>query len=56
MGLVGKIEIIEKAADKKRKDLLVTLKDLKGQQFQTILDFVFVLGETEPSTSIPEEE
>jgi small subunit ribosomal protein S4e len=56
MGLVGKIEIIEKAEDKKRKDLLVTLKDLKGQQFQTILDFVFVLGETEPSTSIPEEE
>ena len=51
MGQVGNVISIEKAIDKKRKDLLVTLKDLNGEQFQTILDFVFVLGENEPLTS-----
>jgi len=54
MGTYGIISTIEKQADKKRRDLLVTLKDIKGQQFQTILDFVFVLGETESSISLPE--
>ncbi|MEJ2242678.1 MAG: 30S ribosomal protein S4e, partial [Candidatus Bathyarchaeota archaeon] len=47
MGTYGIIDSIEKQTDKKRRDLLVTLKDAKGQQFQTILDFVFVLGERE---------
>jgi small subunit ribosomal protein S4e len=55
IGQVGKIILIEKAADKKRKDLLVTLKNQKGEQFQTILDFVFILGDTDPSISLPEE-
>ncbi|KON34041.1 hypothetical protein AC477_00865 [miscellaneous Crenarchaeota group-1 archaeon SG8-32-1] len=54
MGTYGIISTIEKQADKKRRDLLVTLKDIKGQQFQTILDFVFVLGEVESSVSLPE--
>jgi small subunit ribosomal protein S4e len=54
VGQVGKIISIEQKQNKKRRDLLVTLKDVNGAQFQTILDFVFILGETEPSISIPE--
>lgn len=53
MGTYGIISTIEKQADKKRRDLLVTLKDINGQQFQTILDFVFVLGAVESSISLP---
>lgn len=54
MGIYGVIDTIEKQTDKKRRDLLVTLKDSKGEQFQTILDFVFVLGEGESSFVLPE--
>jgi len=54
MGQVGKVVTIEKQADKKRRNLLVTLKGEKGNQFQTILDFVFVLGVTDSSISLPE--
>jgi small subunit ribosomal protein S4e len=54
MGKYGKVTTIEKQADKKRRDLLVTLKDMNGNQFQTILNFVFILGDTEPSISLPE--
>jgi small subunit ribosomal protein S4e len=54
MGKYGKVSTIEKKADKKRRDLLVTLKDVNGNQFQTILDFVFILGDAEPSISLPE--
>ncbi|MBT8172359.1 30S ribosomal protein S4e [Candidatus Bathyarchaeota archaeon] len=54
MGQVGKVVMIEKQADKKRRDLLVTLKNEKGNQFQTILDYVFVVGDTTSSISLPE--
>ena len=54
MGQFGKIVSIEKKPNKKRRDLLVTLKDVNGNQFQTILDFVFILGDKEPLISIPE--
>jgi len=54
MGKYGKVTVIEKKSDKKRRDLLVTLKDVNGDQFQTILDFVFILGDTKPSISLPE--
>jgi small subunit ribosomal protein S4e len=54
VGRVGKIVSIEKKQDKKRKELLVTIKDDNGNQFQTILDFVFVLGDTESLISLPE--
>jgi len=54
MGKYGKVTTIEKKSDKKRRDLLVTIKDVNGDQFQTILDFVFILGDTEPSISLPE--
>jgi len=54
MAKSGKVAAIEKKSDKKRRNLLVTLKDVNGNQFQTILDFVFILGDTEPFISIPE--
>jgi small subunit ribosomal protein S4e len=54
MGKYGKIVAIEKKADKRRRDLLVTLKDENGDEFQTILDFVFILGDAEPFISLPE--
>ena len=54
IGKYGKVIIIEKKPSKKRRDLLVTIKDINGDQFQTILDFVFILGDTEPSISLPE--
>jgi small subunit ribosomal protein S4e len=54
MGNYGKVVTIEKQADKKRRDLLVTLKDVNGDQFQTILDFVFIIGDAEPFISLPE--
>jgi small subunit ribosomal protein S4e len=54
MGKYGKVITIEKKPSKKRRDLLVTLEDINGDQFQTILDFVFILGDTEPSISLPE--
>ena len=54
MGKYGKILEIEKAPGKKRRNLLVTLEDNEGKRFQTILDFVFVVGEKEPYISLPE--
>ncbi|MDG6222038.1 MAG: 30S ribosomal protein S4e [Candidatus Bathyarchaeota archaeon] len=54
MGKVGKIDSIEDQADKKRRDLLVTIKDVHGNQLQTILDFVFVLGDNQSSIALPE--
>ncbi|MCW4033855.1 MAG: 30S ribosomal protein S4e [Candidatus Bathyarchaeota archaeon] len=54
MGKSGKIDSIEKQADKKRRDLIVTLKDANGEKFQTILDFVFILGDAEPLITVPE--
>jgi small subunit ribosomal protein S4e len=53
-GKYGNVTTIEKQADKKRRDLLVTLKDINGNQFQTILNFVFILGDAEPTISLPE--
>jgi small subunit ribosomal protein S4e len=51
IGVKGKIVEIEKTEAKKRKNALVIVEDEKGARFQTILDFVFTLGESQPSTS-----
>jgi ribosomal protein S4E len=34
--------------------LLTTIEDAAGKRFQTILDFVFVVGDGSPSISLPE--
>ena len=54
IGRYGKVSTIEKSPNQKRRDLLVTIEDSNGEQFQTILDFVFILGDTKPSISLPE--
>jgi small subunit ribosomal protein S4e len=54
IGKYGKVTTIEKKPNQKRRDLIVTIEDQSGDQFQTILDFVFVLGDTKPSISLPE--
>ena len=48
MGVQGKIVEIEKTEAKKRRQALVTIEDSKGIRCQTILDFIFSIGETEP--------
>jgi small subunit ribosomal protein S4e len=54
IGKYGNLIAIEKKAKQKRRDLIVTLEDPTGNHFQTILDFVFVLGDKKPSISLPE--
>jgi len=48
IGKQGKIVEIEKTEAKKRRNALVIIEDSKGVRYQTILDFVFSIGETEP--------
>lgn len=48
IGKQGKIVEIEKTEAKKRHQALVLIEDSKGTRYQTILDFIFSIGETEP--------
>jgi ribosomal protein S4E len=48
VGTQGKIVEIEKTEAKKRRQALVTIEDSTGARCQTILDFIFSIGETEP--------
>jgi ribosomal protein S4E len=54
VGKYGKIIEIEKAEGKKLRNALVTIEDEKGDQYQTILNFVFAIGETKPLISLTE--
>jgi small subunit ribosomal protein S4e len=54
MGKSGRITAIKEGMGQKRRELLVTIEDKDGVQFQTILNLIFVLGDVEPSISIPE--
>jgi len=48
IGKFGKIVEIEKTEAKKRRQALVMIEAAQGQRYQTILDFVFSIGETAP--------
>jgi small subunit ribosomal protein S4e len=48
IGKQGKIVEIEKTVAKKRHQALVVIEDSEGTRYQTILDFIFSIGETEP--------
>ncbi len=52
VGRVGRIVGVQRAWGRKRS--IVTLEDLKGEKFQTSLDYVFVIGEEKPVISLPE--
>ena len=54
IGKQGKIVEIEKTVAKKRRNALVVIEDEKGGRYQTILDFVFSIGEAKPLISLPE--
>jgi len=45
VGKHGRIVEIEKAEGKKRRNTLITIEDEKGGRYQTILNFVFAIGE-----------
>jgi small subunit ribosomal protein S4e len=47
IGTQGKIVEIEKTEAKKRRQALVVIEDSEGARCQTILDFVFSIGEAE---------
>jgi len=48
IGKQGKIVEIEKTVAKKRRQALVLIEDSEGVRYQTIMDFIFSIGETEP--------
>ncbi|MBT0158729.1 30S ribosomal protein S4e [Candidatus Bathyarchaeota archaeon A05DMB-2] len=54
IGKQGRIVEIEKTEAKKRRNALVVIEDEKGNRYQTILDFVFSVGDAEPLISLPE--
>jgi len=55
IGKYGKIAEIEKAEGKKRRTALAVIEDNKGNRYETILNFVFAIGEAQPLISLPEE-
>jgi small subunit ribosomal protein S4e len=54
IGKHGKIIKIEKTKGKKRTNALVTIEGKKGNRYQTILNFVFAIGEGQSLISMPE--
>ena len=54
IGKQGKIVEIEKTEAKKRRQALVVIEDAQGTRYQTILDFIFSIGENEPLIGLPE--
>jgi len=54
IGKYGKIVEIESAKGKKRRNAFVIIEDEKGNRYQTILSFVFAIGETQPLISLLE--
>ena len=48
IGKMGKIVEIEKTEAKKRRQALVMIEDAKGARYQTIMEFVFSIGEATP--------
>ena len=56
IGKQGKVVEIEKTVAKKRRQALVVVEDANGVRYQTILDFVFSIGEAVPLISAVQEE
>jgi len=53
IGRYGKIAALEQREGQKRKNALVTLEDSEGNRFQTTIEYVFAVGDTQPHISIP---
>lgn len=54
IGKNGKIIDIEKTVAKKRHNALVLIEDDKKNRYQTIMDFIFVIGKSKSQISLPE--
>jgi len=54
IGKMGKIVEIEKTEAKKRRQALVVIEDSQGTRYQTIMEFVFSIGETAPMINMLE--
>jgi small subunit ribosomal protein S4e len=54
IGKQGKIVEIEKAEAKKRRQALVVIEDAQGARYQTIMDFIFSIGDNLQVIAIPE--
>ena len=54
IGRHGKIVAIEHREGQKRKNSLVTIEDSRGNRFQTTIEYVFVVGDTQTHISLPE--
>ena len=53
-GRCGKLVSIEEKQGQRRRNWLTLIEDGRGERFQTILDYVFIVGDVEPSISLPE--
>lgn len=53
VGKHGKITELEKATGKKRRSTIATIQDNQGNKFQTILNFVFAVGDSTPIITMP---
>lgn len=56
VGKYGKIVAIEERPNQKRRDSLVTIEDKNNSHFQTTLSLIFVVGDTQPWISFPEDD
>jgi small subunit ribosomal protein S4e len=54
IGKNGRIVEIEKTVGKKRRIALVMIEDNLKNRYQTIMDFIFVIGKTKSQISLPE--
>ena len=55
VGKHGKVVALEQREHQKRKNALVTIEDVRGNRFQTTVEYVFVVGDAKPHISLPEE-
>jgi small subunit ribosomal protein S4e len=53
-GMSGKIVSIEEMEGRERRKALVTMESSDGKHIRTILDFIFIVGDTQPCISLPE--
>lgn len=53
IGKYGFIKAIEEIEKRKRRRNLVTIEDERGQTYQAILDYVFIIGDRTPRISLP---
>jgi len=53
IGKYGLIKAIEERSGQKRRRSFVTIEDSKGLTYQTILDYIFVIGDKVPRISLP---